>query len=161
MELILIAAVAANGVIGWDNAIPWQIPGEQARFREITWGHCLIMGRRTWQSLGRPLPGRRNIVVTRDLAFAAPGAEIVHSLDEAVTVAGPDATKIFVIGGEQLYSAALDRAADVLILSRIDQAFAGDAFFPPFSSPPYMLTQSERIDGSLPYTVETWRRLKT
>lgn len=161
MELILIAAAAANGVIGRDNAIPWHIPGEQARFREITWGCCLLMGRKTWQSLGsRALPGRRNIVVTRDLTFAAPGAEVAHSLDEAVAAAGPEAEKVFVIGGEQLYSAALDRA-DAIILSRLDQAFAGDAFFPPFPSPPYMLAQSERIDGPLPYTVETWRRLKT
>jgi len=157
MELILIAAVAANGVIGRDNAIPWQIPGEQTRFKEITLGHCLIMGRKTWQSLGRALPGRRNIVVTRDMSFAALGAEIAHSLDEALAAAA-QAEKIFVIGGEQLYSAALDRA-DTMFLSRLEQAFAGDAFFPPFSSPPYILTHSERIDGPLPYTIETWRRL--
>jgi dihydrofolate reductase len=158
MELILIAAVAANGVIGRNNVIPWQIPGEQTRFKEITLGHCLIMGRKTWQSLGRALPGRRNIVVTRDMSFAALGAEIAHSLDEALAAAA-QAEKIFVIGGEQLYSAALDRA-DTMLLSRLDQAFAGDAFFPPFSSPPYMLAQSERVAaGPLPYTVETWRRL--
>lgn len=161
MELILIAAVAANGVIGRDNAIPWQIPGEQARFKETTLGHCLIMGRKTWQSLGsRALPGRRNIVVTRDMSFAAPGAEVAHSLDEAFAAAGSQAEKVFVIGGEQLYSAALYRA-DALILSRLDQAFVGDAFFPPFPSPPYMLAQSERVAGPLPYTIETWRRLRS
>ncbi|WP_420208881.1 dihydrofolate reductase [Candidatus Electronema sp. JC] len=157
MELILIAAVAANGVIGRGNRIPWQIPGELTRFKEITMGHVLIMGRKTWDSLARPLPGRRNIVVTRDIAFTAPGAEVAHSLQEAIAAAGPKAEKIFVIGGEQIYSVALDKA-DALLLSRLDQPFDGDAFFPPFPSPPFLLIHSERVAGPLPYTVETWRR---
>jgi len=80
MEIILIAAMAANRVIGRNNTIPWHIPGEQKRFKEITWGHPLIMGRRTHESIGRPLPGRRNIVVTRNRHYASPGCEIVHSL---------------------------------------------------------------------------------
>uniref|UniRef100_UPI0040578FB2 dihydrofolate reductase n=1 Tax=Candidatus Electronema sp. TaxID=2698783 RepID=UPI0040578FB2 len=151
MELILIAAVAANGVIGRGNRIPWQIPGELTRFKEITMGHVLIMGRKTWDSLARPLPGRRNIVVTRDIAFTAPGAEVAHSLQEAIAAAGPKAEKIFVIGGEQIYSVALDKA-DALLLSRLDQPFDGDAFFPPFPSPPFLLTHSERVAGPLPYT---------
>ena len=159
MELILIAAVAANGVIGSGNRIPWQMPGEQSRFKETTMGYVLIMGRKTWDSLARPLPGRRNIVVTRDISFVALGAEVVHSLQEALTAAGPQAEKVFVIGGEQLYSVALDRA-DTIILSRLDQAFDGDAFFPPFPSPPFMLIHSERITGQMPYTVETWQRTK-
>lgn len=159
MELILIAAVAANGVIGRGNRIPWQIPGEQARFKAITMGHVLIMGRKTWDSLPGPLPGRRSIVVTRDTAFAAPGAEAAHSLQEALAAAGPKTEKIFVIGGEQLYSVALDRA-DVILISRLDQPFDGDAFFPPFPSPPFLLTHSERVAGPHPYTVETWRRAK-
>ena len=159
MELILIAAVAANGVIGSGNRIPWQMPGEQSRFKETTMGHVLIMGRKTWDSLARPLPGRRNIVVTRDISFVALGAEVVHSLQEALTAAGPQAEKVFVIGGEQLYSVAVDRA-DTIILSRLDQAFDGDAFFPPFPSPPFMLIHSERITGPIPYTVETWQRTK-
>lgn len=159
MELILIAAVAANGVIGSGNRIPWQMPCEQRRFKETTMGHVLIMGRKTWDSLARPLPGRRNIVVTRDISFVALGAEVVHSLQEALTAAGPQAEKVFVIGGEQLYSVALDRA-DTIILSRLDQAFDGDAFFPPFPSPPFMLIHSERITGPIPYTVEIWQRTK-
>ena len=159
MELILIAAVATNGVIGRGNRIPWQIPGELTRFKEITMGHVLIMGRKTWDSLARPLPGRRNIVVTRDIAFAAPGAEVAHSLQEAIASAGPKVEKVFVIGGEQLYSVALDRA-DVILISRLDQPFDGDAFFPPFPSPPFLLIHSERVAGPLPYTVETWQRAK-
>jgi dihydrofolate reductase len=159
MELILIAAVAANGVIGRNNRIPWQIPGELARFKEITMGHSLIMGRKTWDSLARPLPGRRNIVLTRDISFTAPGAEVAHSLREAVAAAGPQAEKIFVIGGEQLYSTALPQA-DLLMLSRLDQSFDGDAFFPPFPSPPFLLIRSERVVGPVPYTVETWQRAK-
>jgi dihydrofolate reductase len=161
MELTLIAAVAANGVIGRDDTIPWHIPGEQARFRELTWGHWLLMGRKTWQSIGCALPGRHSIVVTRNEDFKAEGSEVVHSLAEGIAAAGrSQADKLFVIGGEQLYSAALEKA-DTIILSRLEQAFAGDAFFPPFSSPPYMLTQSEHVDGPLPYTIETWQRLKS
>ncbi|WP_417913539.1 dihydrofolate reductase [Candidatus Electronema sp. JM] len=159
MELILIAAVAANGVIGSDNKIPWQLPGEQARFREITWGHCLFMGRKTWDSIGRALPGRHSIVVTRDEDFQAEGGEIVHSFAEGLAAARRrQAAKLFVIGGEQLYSMAL-RHADTLLLSRLAQAYPGDAYFPPFSCPPFALTHSEQVGGPLPYLVETYRRL--
>ena len=83
-RLTLIIARARNGVIGKDNAMPWRIPGEQAYFKRVTMGHPIIMGRRTWESIGRPLPGRRSIVVTRNPTFAAPGAEVVASLEAAL-----------------------------------------------------------------------------
>lgn len=156
MELILIAAMAANRVIGRGNTIPWHIPGEQARFKEITMGHPLIMGRRTWQSIGRPLPGRRNLVVTRNRNFQAPGAEVVHSLDQGLA-ACRGAARVFVIGGAQLYSLALDRA-DTLILSVLEQAVEGDVFFPEFSCPPFALIQSETVAGPVPYVIQTYRR---
>jgi dihydrofolate reductase len=160
MELILIAAVAANGVIGSGNRIPWQIPGEQARFRETTWGHCLLMGRKTWDSIGCALPGRHNIVVTRDADFKAENGEVVHSLAEGLAAArGRQAAKLFVIGGEQLYSTALPQA-DTLILSRLEQTFPGDAFFPSFDSPPFQLVQTEQFSGPPSYRIETWRRMR-
>ena len=124
----LIVARARNGVIGRDNAMPWKIPGEQAYFKRVTMGHPIIMGRRTWQSIGRALPGRRNIVVSRDTSFVASGAEVVGSFDEALSRT-QDATEVFVIGGAQLYAAALPRA-DRLLITEIDQAFEGDTTFP-------------------------------
>ena len=127
-RLTLIVARARNGVIGKDNAIPWKIPGEQAYFKRVTMGHPIIMGRKTWESIGRPLPGRRSIVVTRNAAFAAPGTDVVTSLDDALAlVAGvPEA---FVIGGAELYRLALPRAARLLI-TEIDHDFDGDTYFP-------------------------------
>jgi len=131
-EIILIAAMAANRVIGKDNKIPWHIPGEQRRFKELTMGHALIMGRKTRQAIGRPLPGRRNIVISRNPAFCAEGSEVVHSLEEGLALC-PDETKIFIIGGEQIYRLALP-LADTMILSILPYAVAGDACFPDFSS---------------------------
>ena len=127
-RLNLIIARARNGVIGKDNAMPWKVPGEQAYFKRVTMGHPIIMGRRTWQSIGRPLPGRRNIVVSRDPSFVAAGAEVVASLDEAL-LRTQEATEVFVIGGAQLYAAALPRA-DRLLITEIDHDFDGDTTLP-------------------------------
>jgi len=127
-RLALIVARARNGVIGKDNAMPWKIPGEQAYFKRVTMGHPIIMGRRTWESIGRPLPGRRNIVVSRNPGFAAHGAETVSSLDAAIArCAG--AAEAFIIGGAELYRLALPRAGRLLI-TEIDHDFEGDTFFP-------------------------------
>ncbi len=156
MEIILIAAMAANRVIGRGNTIPWDIPGEQNRFKEVTMGHSLIMGRKTWESIGSPLPGRRNIVVTRNSDFQASGTEVVHSLDEGIALAEGE-KKIFVIGGAQLYRQALDRA-DTLILTRLNQEVAGDAFFPEFSCPPFEPVQTEEVKGPVRYSIQTYQR---
>jgi len=125
-RVTLIAARARNGVIGRDNAMPWKIPGELAHFKRVTMGHPIVMGRKTWASIGRPLPGRRNIVVSRDRAFAAPGAEVVHDIGEAFARCA-DAPEVFVIGGAQIYEAALP-SADRLLITEIDRDFEGDAF---------------------------------
>ena len=156
MELILIAAMAANRVIGRGNTIPWNIPGEQTRFKDITMGHSLIMGRKTWESIGKPLPGRRNIVVTRNSEFRAPGAEIVYSLEQGLDLTA-DAERVFVIGGAQLYQLALERA-DTLILTELGQEVPGDAFFPSFSCPPFELVRAEEVPGPTPYSIRTYRR---
>jgi dihydrofolate reductase len=132
-QLVLVAAVARNGAIGRDNALLWTEPADQRHFRQLTVGAPVVMGRRTWQSLPdrfRPLPGRRNLVVSRDAAFDAPGAELVPSLDAALArVAG--APRVCVIGGAQLYALALPRA-DVLELTEVDADLDGDTFFPPW-----------------------------
>lgn len=127
-RVTLIAARARNGVIGRDNAMPWRIPGELAHFKRVTMGHPIIMGRKTWQSIGHPLPGRRSIVVTRDGSFIANGAEVVYSVEQALAhCAG--APEAFVIGGAQIYEAAM-AYADRLLITEIDRDFEGDAFMP-------------------------------
>lgn len=129
-RIAIIAAVARNRIIGRDNTMPWHLAGDLKRFRALTMGHPIIMGRRTWQSLGRPLAGRRNIVVSRDPAFAAPGCEPAISLESALAAcAGTE--RVFVIGGAQLYTAALP-LADRLYLTEIHRDFEGDTFFPEF-----------------------------
>lgn len=157
-KIIVIAAMAANRVIGRKNIIPWNIPGEQARFKQITMGHSLIMGRKTWESIGHPLPGRRNIVVTRNPLFEAPGAEVVHSFQEGLDLCrGED--KLFVIGGEQLYRQALS-VADTLILSILPDAVSGDTYFPEFSSDDFSDISIEQVEGPVPYAIKTYQRNK-
>jgi dihydrofolate reductase len=128
--LTLIAAVASNRVIGIDNRLPWHLPEDLRHFKALTTGHAVIMGRKTWESLPekfRPLPGRRNVVVTRNASYRAAGAEVVTSLPAALAAAGDG--EAFVIGGAELYAAALP-LADRLQLTEIGAAFEGDSRFP-------------------------------
>jgi dihydrofolate reductase len=127
-SITLIAARARNGVIGRNNQMPWKIAGEQAYFKRMTMGSPIVMGRKTWESLGRPLPGRRNIVITRNPTYTATGADVVDSLDDALRLAG-GSEEVFVIGGAQLYAAAMPRAKR-LLLTEIDADFDGDTFMP-------------------------------
>ena len=126
--LALIAAVARNGAIGKDNALLIHLPDDLPRFKRLTLGCPIIMGRKTWDSIGRPLPGRRNIVLTRDPRWQAAGAEAVPSLQAALALTA-GAPKVFVIGGAQAYAQALP-IADELILTEIDADLLGDAYFP-------------------------------
>lgn len=131
MRVSIVAAVARNGVIGRDNTIPWRIPEDLARFRALTMGHAVVMGRKTWDSLPdrfRPLPGRRNVVVTRNSGWDADGAERAASLADALDLLR-DEERVFVIGGAQIYAAALD-LADELELTEIDAEIEGDTVFP-------------------------------
>ena len=131
VAIVLIAAVARNGAIGRGNGLLWTDPVDQRHFRQSTMGCPVIMGRRTWESLPerfRPLPGRRNVVVTRNPAFVAPGAETAGSLDDALSRVDGQA-RVFVIGGGELYAAALPRS-DELLLTEIDADLHGDVFFP-------------------------------
>ena len=127
MRLSLIVAVAKNRVIGNKNEMPWHLPADFAYFKKITTGHPIIMGRKTFESIGRPLPGRRNIVVSRNPAFQADGVEVVHSLDKAVTACQSEDS--FVIGGATLYAEALPRV-DRVYLTEVDAAPDGDTLFP-------------------------------
>jgi dihydrofolate reductase len=132
-RIAVIAAVARNNVIGDGSAMPWHLPEDARRFRALTQGHAVIMGRKTWDSLParfRPLPGRRNIVVTRDSAWQASGAERASSPEAAIGTVGPDDVA-YVIGGSELYAAVLP-LADVLELTEIDRDFTGTTRFPAF-----------------------------
>ena len=157
--LALIAAVARNGVIGARNALPWRLPADLARFRALTTGHTIVMGRRTWESLGRPLPARQNIVVTRTPGYVAEGALVVGSLDAALA-ASTLPPPVFCIGGGELYRAALPRA-DALYLTEIDRGFDGDTTFPPFDRRAFRETARETHasdgPGGFRYAFVTYR----
>jgi dihydrofolate reductase len=162
--IVIVAAVAKNGVIGKDNALPWHLPEDMAHFKALTTGHTVVMGRKTWESLParfRPLPQRRNVVVTRQPAYAAPGACVVHSLDEALKL-GAGETALFIIGGAELYAAALPHA-DRLELTEIDAAIEGDARFPPIERSAWREVRREtgRSASGLGYAFVTYARTQS
>ncbi len=131
MIVAVVAAVARGGVIGRDGGLPWRLPEDMAHFREITLGHPVVMGRRTWESLPdpfRPLPGRRNVVVTRNPGWSAEGAERAGSLEDAIELLAGE-TRVSVIGGGELFADALP-LADELVLTELDVEIDGDTFFP-------------------------------
>jgi len=159
-SLALIAAVASNGVIGVDNRLPWHLPDDLKRFRALTIGHAVIMGRRTWESLSRALPERQNIVVTRQPGYAATGADVAASLDDALGLVRLPAP-VFCIGGGELFAEALPRA-DRLYLTEIDRDFAGDAHFPPWRDEHWLEIARETKRGEDPvgfdYAYVTYER---
>lgn len=147
-EIVLIAAVAANGVIGRDNGLVFRHPADAKHFRDTTMGAPVIMGRKTWESLParfRPLPGRRNIVVTRQAAYTAEGAEVAANLEAALALvaAGP---RVFVIGGGELYAQALPRANE-LVLTEVQAALDGDVRFPAID--PAQWIEAKRVQPAL------------
>jgi dihydrofolate reductase len=123
----LIAAVARNGIIGRGGGLPWRLPDDLAWFRSVTMGHPVLMGRRTWEAIGRPLPGRRNLVLSRDPSFRAPGAEVLRDPSEAFAVAA--GAELFVIGGAAVFAAFLP-SADRVYLTHVDADVPGDRSFP-------------------------------
>lgn len=122
----IIVAISKNRVIGESNKLLWHLPADLKRFKEITTGHAIVMGRKTFQSIGRPLPNRRNIIVTRDDNYEIDGCEVVHSIEEALLLTGRDC---FIIGGGEIYKQTID-LADKIYLTIIDNDFAGDTYFP-------------------------------
>ena len=161
-RLHLIFARAANGVIGKDNALPWHLPEDMAHFKRTTLGCPVIMGRKTWDSLPpkfRPLPGRLNIVVTRDAQWQAAGAARAGSLEEAVALC-PPGVEAWVIGGAQVYAAAL-HLADTAVVTEIAQDFEGDAFAPVFG-PSWRETARETHTAAngLPFAFVTYTQTR-
>lgn len=157
-RLTLIAAVARNGVIGKDNALPWRLSGDLKRFKALTMGHPIVMGRKTWESLGRPLPGRSNIVITRDKDYRAEGAVVVQSVDAALAAA-QDTAEVFVIGGAEIYQLTLPRAGR-LQLTELDADFDGDVRFPEFDRNQWRTAfrEDHRSADGLTYAFVTYER---
>ena len=140
-RVYLVAAVAANGVIGAGGRLPWHLPEDLKHFKALTLGHPVIMGRKTWESIGKLLPGRENIVVTRRAGYDAPGANIASSLSAALALCAGEPV-VFVIGGSQLYAEALPVAVG-LVLTEIQREYAGDARFPAFDRSVWRETQRQ------------------
>ena len=140
-RIFLVAAVATNGVIGAGGKLPWHLPEDLKHFKNLTLGHPIIMGRRTWESLGKPLPGRENIVVSRKAGFEAPGASVASTIEAAIALCSGESLA-FVIGGAEIYAAALP-LADGLILTEIQQDFEGDTRFPDWDRKAWRASQKE------------------
>ena len=159
-EISLIVAAADNDVIGADGGLPWRLSDDLRRFKAVTMGKPIIMGRKTWESIGRPLPGRHNIVLTRQGDFNAAGCTVAASVGEALAVAG-DAAEIMVIGGGEVYALFLPRASRIY-LTRVHAAVEGDAQFPALDDSEWRLVEeaSHAADGAneWPFTFQVFER---
>ena len=140
-RIYLVAAVAKNGVIGAGGNLPWHLPEDLRHFKKLTLGHPVIMGRRTWESLGKPLPGRENIVISRRTGYEAPGASVAASLEAAIALCAGEPVA-FVIGGAEIYAAALP-LADGLVLTEIQMDYEGDTRFPEWNRKAWRVSQKE------------------
>lgn len=158
----MIVAAAENGVIGVDNRLPWRLPADLQRFKRLTMGHHLIMGRKTYESIGRPLPGRITVVLTRSAGIDVPGVVVARSLDDAFAQAaarGDD--EPFVCGGADVYVQALG-SCDRCYLTVVERQFTGDAIFPGVDAEKWQLVECEpHPESELPYRFETWDRRRT
>lgn len=140
MKISLIVAASANGVIGARGELPWHLPDDFAHFKAVTMGKPIVMGRKTWESIGRALPGRSNIVVTRQAGYEAEGAVVVDSIEAALSV--EEAAEFMIIGGGQLYAELLPRA-DRVYLTHVDTELDGDTFFAPLDDRDWELVSAE------------------
>jgi dihydrofolate reductase len=159
-RLSIIVAMARNRTIGRNNSLPWHCPEDLQRFKFLTTGHCLIMGHNTFDSIGRPLPGRTTVVLSRDPGLKIEGCLIAHSLPEALSLCSGD-SEAFVIGGAQIYAQALE-VADTLYLTEIQQDFDGDVYFPEFDTSLWLElsreVHSQEIPRPLDFHFVTYRR---
>lgn len=129
MKISLIVAISENGVIGKNNQLPWHLPADLKYFKSLTTGHCVIMGRKTYESIGKPLPNRFNIIITRSRDFTPPGCLVVNSIEEAIKAGKNCKTEVFIIGGADIFKQSL-KLANRIYLTKIHKTFEGDTFFP-------------------------------
>ncbi len=157
MRISQIVAMASNRVIGDKGKIPWKIPGEQKMFKEITMGHTMIMGRKTYEAIGRALPGRTNIVVTRQKDYRAPDCLVVHDLDSALESCPSEENEAFIIGGGQIYDETMS-TTDRVYLTVLPKEVPGDTYFPEFSESDFNVIKSDFIDAVVPYHFYIYER---
>ena len=162
MIVSLLVAASENNVIGKDNKLPWHLPNDLKYFKNQTWGMPVLMGRKTFESIGKPLQGRKSIVITRNKNWQHAGTDVVHSVEEAIDRAKEYGVKeIFVIGGSEIFTTSFDQA-NRIYLTRVHHQFDGDAFFPEVSSHNWNLVQSHfcHADEKNPYshTFQLWER---
>jgi len=151
-KISLIAALSENHVIGKDNQLPWHISEDLKRFREITRGHPVIMGRKTFESIGKALPNRLNIVITRDLSLKYEDVVVVNSIEEAISIAEErDPDEVFIIGGAQIYDQAI-KIADKLYLTLVHTEIEGDAYFPDYADFKKVVSKTEGQEDGFKYT---------
>jgi dihydrofolate reductase len=163
MKLSLLLAASENNVIGKDNTLPWHLPDDLKYFKNLTWALPILMGRKTFDSIGKPLPGRKSIVITRDERWQHEGVDVVHSVEAAVQKAEAlGAKEIFVIGGAQIFHSALP-VANRIYLTRIHASFEGDVFFPPIDEKEWTLASArfcERDEkNAWDHTFQIWEKI--
>lgn len=152
----IIVAITKNRVIGNEGKIPWRIKGEQKRFRELTTGNVIIMGRKSYEEIGKPLPNRDTVLISRTLKVEEANCHTVSSLKEALEYVKDTDKQVYIAGGAQVYEEALPYA-DVVYLTVIDMEIEGDRFFPEFEND-FEMVEEERIEGEIPYTYYTYKR---
>jgi dihydrofolate reductase len=160
--LSLLLAAAENNVIGKDNKLPWHLPNDLKYFKNLTWGVPVIMGRKTYESFGKPLRGRRNIVITRNKDWKGEGVDMVNSIEEAIELAKESAVKeIFIIGGGEIFKTILPKA-DRIYLTHIHHSFDGDAFFPEIKENEWQLVKERRCEAdeknAYAHSFQVWER---
>lgn len=157
VRIYLVAAMGANRVIGNGPDIPWNIPGEQKIFRRLTEGKVVVMGRKTFESIGKPLPNRRTVVLSRQASYSAAGCAVVSTLSQAIAIAAEHGKELYVAGGAEVYALALPRA-DGVFLSEVHQTFEGDAFFPVLDAAEFDVVSAETVQATITYTHSVYAR---
>ena len=157
MIISQVAAMSKNRIIGNANTIPWRIQGEQKRFHDLTVGHSVIMGRKTFESIGRILPNRKTIIVSRNPSYAVKGCEIASSVEAALKLSAGE-NEVFIAGGEAIYCAAL-QYTDRIYLTEIELLVQGDTRFPEFSLTDFKETERRLVEGEIPYSYVTYERV--
>ena len=156
-QVIIIVAVAKNNVIGRDGTLPWHLPSDLLHFKKTTMGCPLIMGRKTYESIGRPLPGRDNVVLTRDASLDLPGCVVVHSLAEAIEHCRGE-EKVFIIGGAEIFRIALPMT-DTIIFTALERDVEGDVYLDPIDPNQFKIVEQQHYDEEEPYRIIRYERI--
>lgn len=163
MLISLVVAAATNNTIGKDGQMPWHLPNDMKHFKNVTWGMPIVMGRKTFESLGKALPGRKNIVISRQSGWSAPGTVVVKSIEDALFVAKEtDAKEVMIIGGGEIYKALFERAKRIY-LTRVDASPEGDTFFPSLDPQQWFLVSQKNHEAdeknAFNYSFQVWERI--